>query len=57
MVFSNIYYKFAIDLKHCSMKDTNDNKKTITRKLIKDFQELMLILEGGNKQKNITFDC
>ena len=39
------------------MKDTNDNKKTITRKLIKDFQELMLILEGGNKQKNITFDC
>ena len=38
-------------------KDTTNKTKKITRKLIKDFQDLMLILEGGNKQKNITFDC
>ena len=31
--------------------------KKKTTKLIKEFQELMLILEGGNKRKNITFDC
>ena len=35
----------------------NNKTKTITRKLLKQFQELMLILEGGNKRKNITFDC
>lgn len=34
-----------------------NNIKKKTRKLIKEFQDLMLILEGGNKQKNITFDC
>lgn len=31
--------------------------KKKTTQLVKQFQELMLILEGGNKQKNITFDC
>ena len=35
----------------------NNKTKKITRKLIKQFQELMLILEGGDKTKHTTFDC
>ena len=34
----------------------NDIKKKTT-KLIKEFQEYMLLLEGGDKRKKITFDC
>lgn len=36
------------------MKDDNKKKNS---QLIKRFHELMLILEGGDKRKNITFDC
>lgn len=60
-VFTNIYCIFVSDLTtlvnsstNCSME--KDDKKKITQ-LTKEYQELMLILEGGDKTKKITFDC
>lgn len=38
-------------------KDTTNKTKKITRKVLKQFQELMLLLEGGDKRKHTTFDC
>lgn len=36
------------------MKNTKTNNKS---QVSKEYQELMLILEGGDKTKKITFDC
>ena len=38
-------------------KDTTNKTKKITRKLIKQFQDYILLLEGGDKTKHTTFDC
>ena len=43
--------------KHCSMNKDSSNIKKKTTKLIKQFQEHMLLLEGGDKTKHTTFDC
>ena len=37
------------------MKQDSSNKKTT--QLTKEYEEHFLLLEGGDKQKNITFDC
>ena len=37
-------------------KDDSNNKKNKV-KLTKEYQEHMLLLEGGDKRKKITFDC
>lgn len=39
------------------MKQDSSNIKKKTIKLIKEFQEYMLLLEGGDKSKHTTFDC
>lgn len=37
-------------------KDSSNIKKKIT-KLTKEYEEHMLLLEGGDKSKHTTFDC
>ena len=39
------------------MKKDSSNIKKKTTKLIKQFQEYMLLLEGGDKSKHTPFDC
>ena len=39
------------------MENDSSNIKKKTTQLIKQFQEYMLLLEGGDKSKHTTFDC
>ena len=39
------------------MKQYSSKIKQKTTKLVKQFQEYMLLLEGGDKSKHTTFDC
>lgn len=36
--------------------DSSNNKKKIAH-LTKEYEEHMLLLEGGDKRKHTTFDC
>lgn len=43
--------------KHCSMKDDTTKKTKKITQLTKEYEEHMLLLEGGDKTKHTTFDC
>ena len=40
-----------------SMKQDSSNIKKKTTQLTKEYEEHMLLLEGGDKTKHTTFDC
>lgn len=39
------------------MNKDSSNKNKKTTQLTKEYEEHMLLLEGGDKTKKITFDC
>ena len=39
------------------MKDDTTNKTKKITQLTKEYEEHMLLLEGGDKTKHTTFDC
>lgn len=39
------------------MKQDSSNIKKKTTQLTKEYEEHMLLLEGGDKSKHTTFDC
>ena len=65
MEYSNNYCIFVSDLTtllnnsstNCSMEKDSSNKNKKTTQLTKEYEEHMLLLEGGDKSKHTTFDC